>query len=161
MRNGGSEAESIPLFQHAIEVDTNFAMAHARLAAIYNNVGEEDRSVESAKRAFDLRERVSERERFYITDHFYTATGNLEKNTETLEAAIKAYPNDASAFTNLALEYNLYYGQFEKAIPCASEFTRLEPNAPFGYTHAAGSYMALNRPQEARSLFRKAIDAKP
>jgi len=160
MRNGGSEAESIPLFQHAIELDPNFAMAHARLAAIYNNVGEEDRSVESAKKAFDLRERVSERERFYITDHFYTSTGDIEKNTETLESAIKAYPNDSSPFANLALEYNLYYGQFEKAIPLASEFTRLEPNAPFGYVHAAGPYMALNRLEEARSILQKAIDAK-
>src|SRR6266852_3139831 len=160
MRNGGSEAESIPLFQHAIELDPNFAMAHARLAAIYNNVGEEDRSVESAKKAFDLRERVSERERFYITDHFYTSTGDIEKNMETLESAIKAYPNDSSPFSNLALEYNLYYGQFEKAIPLANEFTRLEPNAPFGYVHAAGPYMALNRLEEARSILQKAIDAK-
>jgi eukaryotic-like serine/threonine-protein kinase len=160
MRNGGSEAESIPLFQHAIELDPNFAMAHARLAAIYNNVGEEDRSVESAKKAFDLRERVSERERFYITDHFYTSTGDIEKNMETLESAIKAYPNDSSPFSNLALEYNLYYGQFEKAIPLANEFTRLEPNAPFGYVHAALPYMALNRLEEARSILQRAIDAK-
>ena len=160
MRNGGSEAESIPLFQHAIELDPNFAMAHARLSAVYNNLGEEDRSVESAKKAFDLRERVSERERFYITDHFYTATGDLEKNTETLESAIKAYPNDSSAFANLALQYNIYYGQFEKAIPLANEFTRLEPNAPFGYVHAAGPYMALNRLEEARSILQKALDAK-
>ncbi len=160
MRNSGSEAESIPLFQHAIELDPNFAMAHARLAAIYNNVGEEDRSVESAKKAFDLRDRVSERERFYITDHFYTSTGALEKDTETLESAIKAYPNDSTPFANLALEYNLYYGQFEKAIPLANEFTRLEPNSPFGYVHAAGPYMALNRPEEARSILQRAINAK-
>jgi tetratricopeptide (TPR) repeat protein len=60
MRNGGGEAESIPLFQHALDLDPNFAMAYARLAAIYNNLGEEDRSVEAAKKAFDLRERVSE-----------------------------------------------------------------------------------------------------
>jgi serine/threonine protein kinase/tetratricopeptide (TPR) repeat protein len=160
MRNGGNEADSIPLFQHAIELDPNFAMAHARLAAIYNNVGEEDRSGESAKKAFDLRERVSERERFYITDHFYTSTGDIEKDMETLQSAIKAYPNDSSPFSNLALEYNLYYGQFEKAIPLANEFTRLEPNAPFGYVHAAGPYMALNRLEEARSILQRAIDAK-
>ena len=160
MRNGGNEAESIPLFQHAVELDPNFAMAHARLAAIYNNVGEEDRSVESAKKAFDLRERVSERERFYITDHFYTSTGDIEKNMETLQSAIKAYPNDSSPFSNLALEYNTYYGQFEKAIPLANEFTRLEPNAPFGYVHAALPYMALNRLEEARSILQRAIDAK-
>src|ERR1700686_5157421 len=137
MRNGGGEAESIPLFQHAVELDPNFALAYARLAAIYSNVGEEDRSVESAKKAFDLRERVSERERFYIADHFYTAAGDIEKDKETLESAIKAYPNDSTAFGNLALQYNLYFGQFEKAIPLANESSRLEPVSPYGYLHAA------------------------
>ncbi|HEY4843382.1 MAG TPA: serine/threonine-protein kinase [Terriglobales bacterium] len=160
LRNGGSEAESIPLFQHATEVDPNFAMAHARLAAIYNNLGEEDRSVAEAKKAFDLRERVSERERFYITDHFYTANGDIEKDKETLELAIKTYPNNSDPYPNLALIYNLFYGQFEKAIPLANEFTRLEPNSPFGYEHAAGPYMALNRVEEARSVLQQAIDAK-
>jgi tetratricopeptide (TPR) repeat protein len=160
IRNGGSEAESISLFQHAIELDPNFAMAHARLAAVYNNLGEEDRSVEAAKKAFDLRERVSERERFYITDHYYTATGDLEKNVETLESAIKAYPNDSTAFTNLALDYNIYYGQFEKAIPLANEFIRIEPNSPFGYDHVALAYMGLNRLEEARSVLQRSVDAK-
>lgn len=160
LRNGGSEAESIPLFQRAIEIDPNFAMAHARLAAIYNNLGEEDRSVAEAKKAFDLRDRVSERERFYITDHFYTATGNIEKDKETLELAIKTYPNVSDAYTNLALIYNLYYGDFEKAIPLANEFTRLEPNAPFGYAHASAPYIALNRFEEARFVLHQAIDAK-
>jgi eukaryotic-like serine/threonine-protein kinase len=160
VRNGGSEAESIPLFQRAIELDPNFAMAHARLAAVYNNLGEEDRSGESARKAFDLRERVSERERFYITDHFYTANGNIEKDKETLELAIKTYPNDSTPYANLALIYDLYYGQFDKAIPLADEFTRLEPNSPFGYVHAAGSYMALDRLEEARSILQRAVDAK-
>jgi tetratricopeptide (TPR) repeat protein len=160
MRNNGNEAESIPLFQHAVELDPNFAMAYARLAAIYNNLGEEDRSGENAKKAFDLRERVSERERFYIIDHFYTANGDLEKDKEALELAIKTYPNDSSAYTNLALLYNLYYGDYEKAIPLANEFTRLEPNAPFGYEHAAGPYMALNRLEESRSVLQQAVDAK-
>ncbi len=160
VRNGGGETESIPLFEHAIELDPNFALAYARLAAIYANVGEEDRSVEVAKKAFDLRERVSERERYYITVHFYTATGDIEKEQQTLQLATKAYPNDSTAFGNLALVYNQYYGQFEKAIPIANECARLEPGAPFGYFHAALPYMALNRPEEARSILQRAVDAK-
>jgi len=160
MRNSGGEAESIPLFQHAVELDPNFAMAYARLAAIYNNLGEEDRSVEAAKKAFDLRERVSERERFYIDDHFYTATGDIEKDKENLESAIQTYPNDSSAYANLALLYDFFYGQFDKAISLGNEFTRLEPTAPFGYAHTAGPYMALNRPEEARSTLQAAVDAK-
>jgi tetratricopeptide (TPR) repeat protein len=160
MRNAGGEAESIPLFQRAVELDPNFAMAYARLAAIYNNLGEEDRSVEAAKKAFDLRDRVSERERFYIDDHFYTATGNIEKDKETLELAIRTYPNDSSAYANLALEYGLFFGQYDKGISNANEFTRLEPTAPFGYAHAGGGYIALNRLEEARSILQRAVDEK-
>jgi tetratricopeptide (TPR) repeat protein len=160
MRNGGGEAESIPLFQHAIELDPNFAMAHARLAAVYSNVGEEDKSLEEAQKAFDLRERVSDRERFYIVDHYYTAIGDIEKDKEDLELAVKAYPNDSTAFGNLALLYNVYYGDFEKAIAMANECSRLEPNTPFGYVHAAGGYLGLNRLEEARSLLKRAVDAK-
>ena len=160
MRNGGGEAESIPLFQHAIELDPNFAMAHARLAAVYANLGEEDKSLEEARKAFDLRERVSDRERFYVVDHYYTATGDIEKDKANLELAIKAYPNDSTAFGNLALEYNLYYADFEKGIAMATECARLEPNAPFGYVHASLAYVALNRIEEARSILKKAVDAK-
>ena len=160
MRNGGGEAESIPLFQHAVDLDPNFAMAYARLAAIYSNVGEEDRQMVAAKKAFDLRERVSDRERYYIEGHFYTATGDVDKQKENLEMATKAYPNDSSAFGNLALVYNLYLGQYEKAIPPANECLRLEPSAPFGYYHSAYPYMALNRLEESRSMLQRAIDAK-
>ena len=116
--------------------------------------------MENSKKAFDLRERVSERERYYITEHYYHAIGDIEKRKESLESAIKAYPNNSNPYANLAYDYNLYYGQFEKAIPLANEFTRLEPNAPFGYFHAALPYMALNRPEEAQSLMQRAVDAK-
>jgi serine/threonine protein kinase/tetratricopeptide (TPR) repeat protein len=160
MRNGGGEAESIPLFQHAVELDPNFALAHARLSAIYGNIGEEDRQTEEAKKAFELRERVSERERFYIAGHYYFATGDIEKEKETLEAATRAYPNDSSAFANLALVYDTYLGQYEKAIEMANEMTRLEPVAPFGYVHAGVSYMALNRLEEARTMAQRAVDMK-
>jgi serine/threonine protein kinase/tetratricopeptide (TPR) repeat protein len=160
MRNAGGEAESLPLFQHAVELDPNFALAYARLAAIYSNIGEEDRAGEAARKAFDLRERVSERERYYIVGHYYFATGDIEKEKENLELAIKAYPNDSTAFGNLALLYNLFYGQFDKAVPLANEAIRIEPNSPYGYVHAAIPYLALNRMEEARSVLQHAVDAK-
>jgi serine/threonine protein kinase/tetratricopeptide (TPR) repeat protein len=160
IRNGGGEAESLPLFQRAVDLDPNFALAYARLAAIYGNVGEQDRQIETAKKAFDLRERVSERERFYIEGHYYFATGDIEKEKETLEAATKAYPNDSTSFGNLALVYDVYLGQFEKTIPMATEASRLEPVAPFGYVHAGVGYMALNRLEEARTVVQRAVDVK-
>jgi len=160
LRNSGGEAESMPLFQRAVELDPNFAMAYARLAAVYSNLGEEDRSVEVAKKAFDLRERVSEREGFYIAGHYYSAIGDVEKERETLELAAKAYPNDSTAFGNLAVVADAYYGQFEKALQMANECKRLEPVAPFGYVHAAVSYMAMNRLEEARSVLQQSVDMK-
>jgi len=160
IRNGGGETESLPLFQRAIELDPNFAMAHARLSAVYNNLGEEDKSVAEARRAFDLRDRVSERERFYIDDHFYTASGDIEKERENLELAIRTYPNDSSAYANLALINNLFLAQFDKAVQLGNEFSRLEPGAPFGYEHTAQPYMALNRLEEARATLQRAVDAK-
>ena len=160
IRNGGGEAESLPEFQHAIELDPNFAMAHARLAAVYNNLGEEDKSVAEAKKAFDLRDRISERERFYIDDHYYTATGEIEKDKEDLELEIRTYPNVSDPYANLALIENLFYAQYERAIQLGNEFSRLEPGAPFGYEHAAQSYLALNRIEEARSTLQRAVDAK-
>jgi tetratricopeptide (TPR) repeat protein len=160
MRNSGGEAESLPLFQHAVELDPNFALAYARLAAIYGNIGEQDREIEVAKKAFDLRDRVSERERFYIAGHYYFATGDIEKEKETLEAATRAYPNDSTAFGNLALVYGIYLGQYDKAIQMATETIRLEPVAPFGYAHAGTGYMALNRLEEARTIGQRAVDMK-
>jgi eukaryotic-like serine/threonine-protein kinase len=160
MRNGGGEAESIPLFLRVVELDPNFALAWARLAAIYNNIGEEDRGVDAARKAFDLRERVSDKERFYIDDHFYTASGNIDKDRQTLELAIRSFPNDSSAYANLALIYDLFYGQFDKAIEEGNGFTRLEPTAPFGYAHTAGSYTALNRIEEAHATLQRAVDMK-
>ena len=160
LRNGGGEAESIPMFKRATELDPNFAMPYARLAAIYGNLGEEDQSVEVAKRAFDLHERVSENERYYIDQHYYFALGDIDKEKQSLELAIKAYPNDATYFGNLALQYNLFYGDFEKAIPLAHESARLESSTPYGYLHEALAYMGLNRFEEARSVAQRAIDNK-
>jgi len=160
LRNSGGEAESAAGFQQAVDLDPNFAMAYARLSAISINLGEEDRAVEFAKKAYDLRDRVSERERFYIDDHYYTSTGDIEKDKEDLELAIRAYPNDPSGYCNLALIYNVYLGQFEKAIPPANECKRLEPEGPFGYEQAAVAYVALNRLEEGRSILQQAVAAK-
>jgi len=160
LRNSGHETESKPLFERAIQLDPNFAMAYARLAAIYVNVNDDEHALAEAKKAFDLRDRVSERERFYIDDHYYTGLGNVEKNKEVLELAIRAYPDDSAALGNLALIYNLYLGQYEKAIPMANEAIRVEPNTPYGYLHAALGYMSLNRLEESRTILQRAVDQK-
>ena len=160
IRNGGGEAESIPGFERATQLDPNFAMAYARLAAVYSNLGEDARSQTAARKAFDLRDRISERERFYIDDHYYSAQGNIPKDEETLQLAAKSYPNDSTAFGNLAVLYNIFYGQFDKGLLAGKEAQRLEPSSPFGYMHCGWAYLGTNRPEEARISLQQAVDAK-
>ncbi|MCU1311765.1 MAG: serine/threonine protein kinase with repeat [Candidatus Angelobacter sp.] len=159
-RNQGSEVEVIPLLQRATELDPNFALAYARMGAVYSNIGESERSQDAFKKAFDLRERVSERERFYISGHYYGSLGDIEKEKETLELATKAFPNEVSFSANLALQHNLFYGNFEQAVQLANQAIRVEPGGPFGYIHAAFGQTALNRVEESQSIVQRAVEMK-
>jgi eukaryotic-like serine/threonine-protein kinase len=161
LRSRGKEAESIPVFQRAIELDPNFALAYARLGVVYYNLGEGDRAFEVLQRAFNLRERVSERERFYIAFHYYgEVLGDLEKEKETMELWMRTYPKDVIPYVNLAWKHNLFRGQFQQAVPLATESIRLAPDEPFGYNEAAWAYMGLNRFDEAAAVAKRAVDAK-
>ena len=86
-------AAAIPFFRRAVEIDPKFAMAHAHLGLAYSNIGESVLSAESTTKAWQLRDRVSDRERFFI-DFTYDrqVTGNLEKAYQTLELWVQTYP---------------------------------------------------------------------
>jgi tetratricopeptide (TPR) repeat protein/predicted Ser/Thr protein kinase len=156
-RARGTEAQAIPLFQRAIELDPNFAMAHARLGTIYSNVGQTELSIEHTKKAFELRDRVSEPERLYLISHYYDfATGELEKTIETYQIWKKTYPRDFVPLNNLALSYSRI-GMFEKALSEAQEASRLEPNEVTPYFNLAGAYYGLNRFEEAKAICEQQI----
>jgi tetratricopeptide (TPR) repeat protein len=121
----GNYFEAIPLFKRATEIDPNFALAYARLASVYNNSGELGLAAEASQKAYDLRDRVSERERLFISMSYYgNVTGEVEKYIETLELWKRTYPRDVVPRNNLALEYNAI-GQYEKAVEEAREAIRL------------------------------------
>src|SRR5712692_3109227 len=124
----GSYPEAIPFFKRAIELDNNFAIAYARLASAYANTAQRDLATEAAQKAFALRDRVSEREKFYITAYRYTlVTREREKYIETLELWKRTYPNDPIPHIQLS---NVYDGDglLDKAIEEAREAIRLNPN---------------------------------
>lgn len=156
----GKFLEAIPLLKRATEIDPNFALAHARMASMYYNSGLFDLAAEASQKAYDLRERVSERERLFISSGYYdNVTGELDKYIETLELWKHTYPNHAAPPNNLALKYN-DLGQFDKAAAEAREAIRLNPNSASGYSLLAAALVGLNRYDEAKDVIRQALAQK-
>ncbi|MGI8734130.1 MAG: protein kinase domain-containing protein [Pyrinomonadaceae bacterium] len=160
-RNKNSFPAAIPFYKRAIELDPNFATAYARLTVIYGNLGQLQVAAEYARKAFDLRDRVSEREKFYISSNYYrSVTNEIEKYIETLELWKQEYPRDFAPRNNLADQY-LQIGRFEKALAEASEAKRLNPNARYPYANMAMAYMGLNRLEEAKTILQEALAQRP
>jgi len=162
LRGSKGEIEAIPFLRKAIELDPNFAMAHAKLGTLYFNVNERARAVEFTTKAFELRDRVSERERFYIaTRYFQSVTGELEKRREVVEQWARTYPRDPVALNYLQGVY-LPLGEYEKALAVAREELRLVPRDGYAIGDVAFAYQLLNRPEEAKAVleegFRQKVD---
>jgi tetratricopeptide (TPR) repeat protein len=143
----------------AIELDPNFGLAYARLGPVYLNLGQGDLSAESIKRAFELRDRASERERLYITAHYYGAIGQPEEWARAWERYKRTYPRDPIPYINLASSY-LTLGQYDKALENSLEAVRADPDRAAGYGNAAEAYMGLNRPEEAKAILASALQRK-
>ena len=151
---------AIPHLKHAIELDPNFAMALATLGVASNNEGDSHVAVAYIQRAFDLRDRASEREKFYISSHYYdTGRRQLEKGVEIYEQWKETYPRDTVPRDNLALA-NQSMGQHEKAVTNASEALRLDPKDRYAYQNLASAYQFLGRYDEARAVAEQAISQK-
>jgi tetratricopeptide (TPR) repeat protein len=156
----GKFLEAIPFLKRATEIDPNFALAYARMASMYYNSGLYDLAAEASQKAYDLRDRVSERERLFISAGYYdNVTGELEKYLETLELWKRTYPNHAAPPNNLAVKYN-DLGQFDKALEEAREAIRLNPNSASGYSLLAAAFVGLNRFDEAKEIISQALGQK-
>jgi serine/threonine protein kinase/tetratricopeptide (TPR) repeat protein len=157
--NMGDELAAVPDYQHAIEIDPNFAMAYARLGTVYNNLGQTESSEQNRQKAFELRDRASEREKLYITSHYYADSGQLDKGITAYELYRQTYPRDSIPFNNLAAIYN-ELGQFDNALENAKRSVELEPDMASGYENAATAYLGLNRIEEARAMVNAALEHK-
>lgn len=160
-RARGMEYGSVAFYKRAAEIDPSFALAYARLAVVYSNVGEADQAANFAKEAFKLRNRVSERERFYIVARYYSAvTGEVDKELENYEMWKRSYPHDPAPWTNLSSTYN-GLGQFERALAEAQEAARIiNPNRTFALINMAAALMGQSRFQEAREVLEKTLAAR-
>jgi eukaryotic-like serine/threonine-protein kinase len=156
----GDEMAAIPNYQRAIELDPMFAMAYARLGAVYNNLGQTQLSETNRQKAFELRDRASEREKLYIMSHYYADGGQLDKGITALELYRQTYPRDSIPHNNLANIYN-QLGQFDNALPNAKMSVELSPDGLSGYENLAMAYVGLNRIDEARATLDAALRLKP
>ena len=155
----GDDEASIPFYQRAAALDSNFALAYAKLGVIYGNLRNQQQSAQYMKQAFDLRDRTSEREKIYIEAQYYHSLGNLTKAIETGLLFTQTYPRDAAAHTNLGVEYS-DLGQKEKSIAEQLKVVELEPDNSLGYTNAAFDYIDLGRLDEAKAILRQALQRK-
>lgn len=153
---------AVPFLQHAIELDPNFAMAYASLGLIYMGTGNEKPGVENMQKAYELRSRVSEREKFYIESHYYDVVlVDLEKTRETYELWEQIYPQDEVPHSNLGGSIYPWLGQYEKGLGELHRELGLNPTKKAANAQQVNEYLALNRFEEARSAAQQALAKYP
>jgi tetratricopeptide (TPR) repeat protein len=147
----------IPLFRRAIELDSKFAMAYANLGLDYSDIGESVLSTENTQKAWELRDRVSDQEKFFI-DFTYQreVTGNLEDAYQTLELWHRTYPRDINTLGLLGGLSTHGTGRFQRVIETAKEVIAEDPDVFFGYHNLASTYFFLDRFAEAESVLQQA-----
>jgi tetratricopeptide (TPR) repeat protein len=150
--------ESIPELKRAIELDPTFAMAHAQLSAVYANTGQSALAPTYSQRAFELRDRVSERERFFISWRYYRdAVQAFDKALDLARSWTAAYPREAFAFNSLGIAL-VRLGQFDQSVEPFRQAIRLDPKVVPAYGNLAASLLALDRLTEARAVLQQAAD---
>jgi tetratricopeptide (TPR) repeat protein/predicted Ser/Thr protein kinase len=151
-------------FRRAIELDPNFAMAHAELAICEYDLNQIALSKNEISKAFELRDRVTQREKLHIATFYYDiGVGELEKSVESYKDWIQTYPRDAQAHLDLGVEYT-EMGQYEQSVPEFREALRLEPDNIIISGDLAATYISLNHLDEAQTVFsdaetKKTVDA--
>jgi eukaryotic-like serine/threonine-protein kinase len=151
------DAKAVPYLKRAVELDPNFALANATLGIVYSNLTQEQLSESYLKKAFDLKDRASDRERFYISTHYYEiVTRELEKSIDIYEQWKQTYPRDTIPLNNLALRYQTM-GQQDKALADSIAAMQIDPNDGYAFQNAADAYERLNRFDEAKAVAERAI----
>ena len=160
--NRGEQTQSIPFFKHALELDPNFALAYSDLAGVYANLGESELAMQYQKKAYELRDRVTEQERLNIVvNYHWTVTGNIDKEMEAEELGRKTYPRFGIWLNNLTVDNVGFLGQFEKGIELGNEEIRLDPHQTGVHLNVALAYLALNRVDEAKSVLESGLAQNP
>ena len=148
----GNLTDAIPVLERAIEIDPMFALAHARLATVYSNVGVQDRAVHHAERAYALRERTTEREKLYIEKSYYTeVTGDWAKLENSLKVFKYTFPRDTVPVLNLGTLY-ASQGRWAEAIAETRAALAVDPLDRIAYENLAQYLIRTNQFREAMAV---------
>jgi eukaryotic-like serine/threonine-protein kinase len=156
----GDDAGSLAPLKKAVDLDPNFAMAYAVLGVADSNIGNRGDAERYLRKAYDLRDRTSEREKLYIEAHYYdNVTNDLEKAAATYQQWINVYPRDDIPYDDLSLmDQNL--GRDDKALAVATAGLRVNPQDAYAYQSQMASYVYLNRFDDAKAVAQAAISQK-
>jgi serine/threonine protein kinase/tetratricopeptide (TPR) repeat protein len=148
---------ALPYYQRAVQLDPDFATAYLDIGTIYFGLGQLDRAGEYYKKAFELRQHASERERLLITAGYYgNVTGELDKSAQTFRQFTESYPRDADAYNRLGAAYATQ-GLYEEAIGPLRYSQQLAPNRLAAYANLANVSLALHHFEEARQAIQQAF----
>jgi serine/threonine protein kinase/tetratricopeptide (TPR) repeat protein len=157
----GGSPDAIPFFQRATELDPNFALAYAMLGRLHIDLGESGLAAEDSRKAYELRDHASEREKYVISAGYNALfTGNLLKTQEICQLWIQDYPRDVMARNYRAGIVDLNLGQYQDSLVQAGEAVRMYPQLPVAYAHRILANLALNRLDEARRAYDAAMEHK-
>jgi DNA-binding winged helix-turn-helix (wHTH) protein/tetratricopeptide (TPR) repeat protein len=156
INNSKGTAEALPLEKHAIELDPNFATAYLALGLDYLSLGQGSLANENFTKAYELRERASEREKYRIVEiyHHYV-TGDWQKAVQVDELWIHTYPADPVPHADLAI-IHLTFGHFEQALSEFQDGLRLDPDDANSYGNLTTTYIYLNRLDDAKKMLEQA-----
>jgi DNA-binding winged helix-turn-helix (wHTH) protein len=154
-------AASIPFLKRAIEIDPNFASAYASLGRMYGDIGESVLSAMNTSKAYELRDRASDQEKFFITlTYDLQVTGNLEKGQQTCALWLQAYPRAWVPHGLLSGDIYVARGKRKESIEEGKIAVGIDPDFSIGYANLAASYMALERLDEAENTLQRASERK-
>jgi tetratricopeptide (TPR) repeat protein len=154
-------AAAISYLQRAIAIDPQFAMAHADLGFFYWNTGQTDLAIEPTLKAYELRDRVSDRERLFILFLYdRQVTGNLQKELETIESWVQTYPSDTDAWGVLGGWGTRGTGQYERGLQASEQALRLNPDLTIQYVGLVDHNLGLGRIADAAAAMHRAAERK-
>jgi eukaryotic-like serine/threonine-protein kinase len=146
-----------PFSRHAIEIDPGFAMAHAAVGRMYADIDESDLSADSVRTAWQLRDRTSDPEKFFVTSLYHMlVTGNLEEARQICEAWEQTYPRDERAHAPLSGYISKAKGEYERALAEGRKAIELEGDFAMMYYNLAQNNMYLGRMKEADDALKRA-----